>query len=101
MAPEAVSRPGGELAAVRDALAWARPGDALLLTVHQDRPAVMALLERLRGEGWRAGEGCRRRGIVILSGAPVIPSAARDPLRRPGPRQRPGMCRQGPSLRSG
>jgi cyanophycin synthetase len=56
MAPEAVSRPGGEVAAVRDALAWARPGDALLLTVHQDRPAVLALLERLRGEGWRAGE---------------------------------------------
>jgi UDP-N-acetylmuramyl tripeptide synthase len=56
MAPEAVSRPGGEVAAVRDALTWARPGDALLLTVHQDRPAVMALLERLRVDGWRAGE---------------------------------------------
>ena len=56
MAPEAVSRPGGEVAAVRDALAWARPGDVLLLTVHQDRPVVMALLERLRREGWRAGE---------------------------------------------
>jgi UDP-N-acetylmuramyl tripeptide synthase len=56
VAPEAVSRPGGEVAAVRDALAWARPGDLLLLTVHQDRPAVLALLERLRVEGWRAGE---------------------------------------------
>ncbi len=56
MAPEAVSRPGGEVAAVRDALAWARPGDVLLLTVHQDRTVVMALLELLRAEGWRAGE---------------------------------------------
>jgi hypothetical protein len=40
---------------VRDALAWARPGDVLLLTVHQDRPVVLALLDRLRGERWSAG----------------------------------------------
>ncbi len=53
---EALSRPGTELAAVRDALAWARPGDLLLLTVHQDRPLVLALVERLRAAGWRAGE---------------------------------------------
>lgn len=52
----AVSRPGTELAAVRDALTWARPGDLLLLTVHQDRPLVLALVERLRAAGWRAGE---------------------------------------------
>jgi cyanophycin synthetase len=53
---DSISRPGTELAAVRDALAWARPGDLLVLTVHQDRPAVLALLERLRARGWRAGE---------------------------------------------
>jgi cyanophycin synthetase len=52
----AVSRADTELAAVRDALAWARPGDLLLLTVHQDRPLVLALIERLRAIGWRAGE---------------------------------------------
>jgi UDP-N-acetylmuramyl tripeptide synthase len=55
--PEAVSRPGCELDAVRDALAWARAGDLLLLTVHQDRPLVLALIERLRAAGWRAGDG--------------------------------------------
>jgi cyanophycin synthetase len=55
--PEAaVSRPGTELAAVREALAWAREGDLLLLTVHQDRPLVLALIERLRASGWRPGE---------------------------------------------
>jgi len=52
---EAVTMPGTELAAVRDALEWARPGDVLLLAVHQDRPLVLSLLEHLRGSGWRPG----------------------------------------------
>ena len=52
---DAVSRPGSELDAVRDALAWARPGDLLVLAVHQDRPLVMALLDHLRDSGWRPG----------------------------------------------
>jgi hypothetical protein len=53
---ERVHRPGGELESVRDALAWARTGDILLLAVHQDRPRVLALLDRMRAEGWRAGD---------------------------------------------
>jgi UDP-N-acetylmuramyl tripeptide synthase len=57
VAPSAISQPGDELAAVRDALAWARPGDVLLLTVHQDRPLVLAMIERLMAEGWKAGDG--------------------------------------------
>jgi len=52
----AVSRPGTELMAVRDALAWARPGDVLLLAVHQDRPSVLELLDRMRRAAWRAGD---------------------------------------------
>jgi UDP-N-acetylmuramyl tripeptide synthase len=34
----------GELAGVREALAWAREGDLLVLTVHAERPAVLELL---------------------------------------------------------
>jgi cyanophycin synthetase len=79
MAPEAVSRPGGEVAAVRDALEWARPGDVLLLTVHQDRPVVMELLERLRGEGWRAGDSLPAVGAVTEPKAsPPGPEASRS-----------------------
>ena len=37
-----------ELAAVRRALAWAEPGDLLVLLVHQDRHEVMRLLEAAR-----------------------------------------------------
>jgi UDP-N-acetylmuramyl tripeptide synthase len=54
--PEAVTCPGTEVAAVRDALAWARPGDVLVLAVHQDRPQVLALLERLGASGWGPGD---------------------------------------------
>jgi len=61
--PDAISRPGDELASVREALTWARPGDLLLLTVHQDRPQVMALVEELRKRGWKAGEVVGREGV--------------------------------------
>jgi UDP-N-acetylmuramyl tripeptide synthase len=53
---EAISRGGPEIAAVRRALEWARPGDLLILTVHQDRPAVLELLDRLKAADWRAGD---------------------------------------------
>jgi UDP-N-acetylmuramyl tripeptide synthase len=52
----AIAQAGSELDGVREALSWARAGDLLLLTVHEDRAAVVGLLERLRAEGWRAGE---------------------------------------------
>jgi cyanophycin synthetase len=56
VAGERVTRGGAEPAAVREALAWARPGDLLVLALHQDRAEVIALIERLRARGWTAGE---------------------------------------------
>ena len=44
-----------EVDAVRAALAWAGAGDLLVLGIHQDRRAVMALLETLQEAGWSAG----------------------------------------------
>jgi UDP-N-acetylmuramyl tripeptide synthase len=52
----AISSPGTEIPAVREALGWARPGDLLVLTLHQERRGVEELLETLRRRGWRAGE---------------------------------------------
>ncbi|MFT3897101.1 MAG: Mur ligase family protein [Thermomonas sp.] len=47
-----------EAQAAREALAWARGGDLLVLPVHEPsaRDAVVALLDRLQSGGWRAGE---------------------------------------------
>lgn len=52
----AVEDAPSELEGVRRALAWARPGDLLVLPVHKQRSAVMALLSRLAASGWKAGE---------------------------------------------
>lgn len=48
---EHVSRAEDDLAAVRQALAWAQRGDLLVLLVHADRPAVLALLTELPVRG--------------------------------------------------
>ena len=46
-----------EAEASRQALAWARVGDLLVLPVHEPsrRDVVVALLDRLQAEGWRPG----------------------------------------------
>ena len=50
--PEAaVATSPGELPAVAEALDWARPGDMLILMLHQDRAGVEDLLRR---RGWKA-----------------------------------------------
>ena len=41
-----------ELDAVRESLRWSRPGDLLLLLLHAEREAVLALLSRLQAGGW-------------------------------------------------
>lgn len=53
--PESITTAETEYAAVREALAWARPGDLLLLPVHSERTRVLALLERLRQMEWQPG----------------------------------------------
>jgi cyanophycin synthetase len=55
-APELVSIVDSEMHGVRDALAWARPGDVLVLGVHISVPAVSALLDRLAAQSWHAGD---------------------------------------------
>jgi cyanophycin synthetase len=54
-AGDAIAFPGSELDGVRHALAWAQPGDLLLLAVHQDRPLVHALMDTLRTSEWQPG----------------------------------------------
>lgn len=47
-----------ETQASREALQWARPGDVLVLPIHEPerRDEVVALLDRLRDEDWTAGQ---------------------------------------------
>jgi UDP-N-acetylmuramyl tripeptide synthase len=57
VAEAAIADAPDEIAAVRRALAWARPGDALLLAVHtrDGRAAALELIESLRSRSWIAG----------------------------------------------
>jgi UDP-N-acetylmuramyl tripeptide synthase len=51
-----IGRATTEIEAVREALAWARKGDLLLLLVHTQRDEVLALLDRLREGKWETGQ---------------------------------------------
>jgi UDP-N-acetylmuramyl tripeptide synthase len=53
---ERLSEAPSELAAVREALQWAQPGDLLVLPAHTQRTAVGALLQALVRQGWQPGE---------------------------------------------
>ncbi len=64
---EQVACPGDEVAAARDALAWARPGDLLILALHQDRRLVVELLERLREARWGAGEPLPEPAVPVTN----------------------------------
>lgn len=46
-----------EARAARDALTWARPGDVLVLPIHEPaaRDEIVGLLDGLQAAGWRAG----------------------------------------------
>ena len=73
MAPDDLPMCLDEAEATRQALAWARPGDLLVLPIHEPprRDAVVALLDRLQATGWHAGDG-----VAFTSD---IASAARIP----------------------
>jgi UDP-N-acetylmuramyl tripeptide synthase len=45
-----------EYEGVRRALAWARPGDLLVLPIHKERPRVEALLAQLSASDWHPGD---------------------------------------------
>ena len=53
---QAVTRAGPDITGVRKSLEWALPGDLLVLAVHQDRRAVLELLNGLTQSGWNAGD---------------------------------------------
>jgi len=44
-----------DISAVRQALTWARAGDLLLLAVHDQRDAVLQLVEQCATSGWTPG----------------------------------------------
>ena len=44
-----------DMHAVRTALEWAKPGDLLLLAVHDQREAVLSLVDTLVSRNWQAG----------------------------------------------
>ncbi len=45
-----------ELTAMRDALAWGRRGDVLLLTSHAQRDEALELLGTMKAAGWMPGD---------------------------------------------
>jgi len=53
---DAIALTGNEIEATRYALEWARPGDMLVLLIHEDRQPVMALLKSLQQRGWQPGQ---------------------------------------------
>ncbi|MBL8840675.1 MAG: Mur ligase [Planctomycetes bacterium] len=52
---ERIDHAPSEFAAVERALAWARPGDLLILLSHAERAKVLDHLAQLQRSGWRAG----------------------------------------------
>lgn len=51
-----VERVDSEVDAARSALAWARPGDLLLLLTHEDQSGVARFVDSVLARGWRAGD---------------------------------------------
>ena len=58
--PEAIAQAPSEMDAVRQAFAWSEPGDLLILLLHTQRKAALALLQSLQGARLASGRGARR-----------------------------------------
>jgi UDP-N-acetylmuramyl tripeptide synthase len=58
IADASIAKAGDEDAAVRHVLSWAQPGDVLVLPLHSrdGRAAALGLIDRLRRQGWTAGQ---------------------------------------------
>ena len=54
--PESMLQADDEFNAVKLALQWARPGDFLVLLLHEDRKPSMELIAQLQASGWQAGD---------------------------------------------
>lgn len=53
---DCIAMTADETAATRHALAWAQPGDLLVLLIHEDRAPVLDLLLDLQSRAWRPGD---------------------------------------------
>ncbi|MCP5086121.1 MAG: Mur ligase [Rhodobacteraceae bacterium] len=51
-----------EFVSVRQSLEWARPGDFLVLLLHEDRKESMELIAQLQESGWQAGDPLPSQG---------------------------------------
>ncbi|MCP3962278.1 MAG: Mur ligase [bacterium] len=58
---EAIGRADSELAAVEQALHWAREGDLLLLIAHEERQTILEYMAKLRDVGWSPGKALPAR----------------------------------------
>ncbi len=69
--------------AVAEALAWARPGDQLVLPIHAlaSREWVRALVAKLRAVGWKAGDPVPRASVQ----APAAPPHPGGSCESPSP----------------
>jgi cyanophycin synthetase len=65
-----------EVQGVRDALAWARPGDLLVLGIHVSRAPVLSLLDTLARRNWQAGDA--------MPSDPPTSTPPDSPPERPG-----------------
>jgi len=54
--PDAIVHAESELAGVRAALEWVQSGDLVLLTAHEHRTEMLAIMARLEAVNWRPGE---------------------------------------------